>query len=50
MQVKIRPKLPRLPAFVDGKDDLDSQLLRFERFANTMDGLRRIGVRPCLHC
>ena len=32
---QVRPKLPRLPAFVDGKDDLDSWLLRFERFANT---------------
>ena len=32
---QVRPKLPRLPAFVDGKDDLDSLLLRFERFANT---------------
>jgi len=26
-------KLPQLPPFVDGKDDLDSWLLRFERFA-----------------
>ena len=32
---QVRPKLLRLPAFVDGKDDLDSWLLRFERFANT---------------
>ena len=32
---QVRPKLPRLPAFVDGKDDLDSWLLRFERFAST---------------
>ena len=32
---QITPKLPRLPAFVDGKDDLDSWLLRFERFSNT---------------
>ena len=32
---QVKPKLPRLPAFVDGKDDLDSWLLRFERFANT---------------
>ena len=30
-----KPKLPKLPAFVDGKDDLDLWLLRFERFANT---------------
>ncbi len=26
-------KLPKLPAFSDGKDDLDSYLQRFERFA-----------------
>jgi len=26
-------KLPQLPPFVDGKDDLDSWLLRFERLA-----------------
>ena len=24
---------PELPAFVDGKDDLDNYLLRFERYA-----------------
>ena len=28
-------KMPGLPAFVDRKDDLDSWLLRFERFATT---------------
>ena len=28
-----RGKSPRLPAFVDGKDELDNYLLRFERFA-----------------
>ena len=28
-----RPKAPKLPAFVDGKDDLDNYLERFERFA-----------------
>ncbi|KAK3790633.1 hypothetical protein RRG08_043916 [Elysia crispata] len=27
--------MPKLPAFVDRKDDLDSWLLRFERFATT---------------
>ena len=32
---QVKPKLPRLPAFVDGKYNLDSRLLRFERFANT---------------
>ena len=37
---QVRPKLPRLPAFVDGKDDLDSWLLRFERFANTSGWLK----------
>ena len=28
-------KAPKLPAFVDGKDDLDAYLQRFERFAET---------------
>ena len=37
---QVRPKLRRLPAFVDGKDDLDSWLLRFERFANTSGWLK----------
>ena len=32
---QVRPKLPKLPAFVDGKDDLHCRLLRFERFATT---------------
>ena len=32
---QVKPKLPKLPAIVDGKDDLDSWLLRFEGFANT---------------
>ena len=31
--LSIRGKSPRLPAFVDGKDELNSYLLRFERFA-----------------
>ena len=30
-----RAKAPKLPAFVDGKDDLDAYLQRFERFAET---------------
>ena len=30
-----RAKAPKLPAFVDGKDDLDAYLQRFERFADT---------------
>ena len=30
-----RAKAPKLPAFVDGKDDLDVYLQRFERFADT---------------
>ena len=32
---KSAAKLPKLPAFVDGKDDLDSYLQRFERFAKS---------------
>ena len=30
-----RAKAPKLPLFVDGKDDLDAYLQRFERFAET---------------
>lgn len=30
---QIKAKAPKLPSFVDGKDDLDSYLQRFERFA-----------------
>ena len=30
-----RAKAPKLPSFVDGKDDLDAHLQRFERFAAT---------------
>lgn len=30
-----RAKAPKRPAFVDGKDDLDAYLQRFERFADT---------------
>ena len=30
-----RAKAPKLPSFVDGKDDLDAYLQRFERFATT---------------
>ena len=33
-------KMPKLPAFVDRKDDLDSWLLRFERFATTSGWLK----------
>ena len=32
---KDRAKAPKLPSFVDGKDDLDAYLQRFERFAAT---------------
>ena len=32
---KSAAKLPKLPVFVDGKDDLDSYLQRFERFARS---------------
>ena len=30
-----RAKAPKLPSFVDGKDDLDAYLQRFDRFAVT---------------
>ncbi|XP_073238079.1 uncharacterized protein [Porites lutea] len=33
-----RAKAPKLPSFVDGKDDLDAYLQRFERFAATATG------------
>ena len=33
-----RAKAPKLPSFVDGKDDLDACLQRFERFATTTTG------------
>ncbi|CAH3022482.1 unnamed protein product [Porites evermanni] len=33
-----RAKAPKLPSFVDGKDDLDVYLQRFERFATTAKG------------
>ena len=33
-----RAKAPKLPSFVDGKDDLDAYLQRFERFATTAKG------------
>ena len=32
---KVSAKKPKLPAFVDGKDDLDSYLARFERTTST---------------
>ena len=35
-----RTKAPLLPGFVDGKDNLDSYLLRFERYA-TVAGWER---------
>ena len=31
---EVRSKAPKLPSFVDGKDDLDAYLQRFERFAD----------------
>ena len=31
----VTAKAPRLPNFIDGKDDLDAYILRFERFAQT---------------
>ena len=31
-----RAKAPKLPSFVDGKDNLDAYLQRFERFATTV--------------
>ena len=36
-----RGKAPKLPSFVDGKDDLDAYLQRFERFAETAKWKKR---------
>ena len=35
VDIYVRPKLPKLPAFVDRKDNLESWLHRFERLAST---------------
>ena len=35
-----RGKSPRPPAFVDGKDELDNYLLRFERLPQSTSGRR----------
>ena len=35
---------PELPAFVDGRDDLDNYLLRFERYATVAGWKRRPGL------
>ena len=40
-----RAKAPKLPSFVDGKDDLDAYLQRFERFADTAKWKRRMGIK-----
>ena len=39
-EVVAKAKLPNLPPFQDGKDDLDSYLQRFERFARTSDWVK----------
>ena len=42
-----KTKTPVLPGFVDGKDNLDSYLLRFERYA-TVAGGKRSDWATCL--
>ena len=42
-----RTKAPVLPGFVDGKDDMDSYLLRFERYT-TVAGWERSDWATCL--
>lgn len=32
---EVKAKIPKLPAFCEGKDSMDSYLKRFERFAET---------------
>ena len=34
----IRAKAPKIPAFNEGKDEMDSYLLRFERYATEQNG------------
>ena len=43
-----RAKAPKLPSFVDGKDDLDAYVQRFERFAATAKGKDRMGFETKL--
>jgi len=39
-----KAKAPKLPSFVDGKDDLDAYLQRFERFATTAKWIKLNGL------
>ena len=45
-----RAKAPKLPTFVDGKDDLDAYLQRFERFAETAKWKKMDGHRSSVLC
>ena len=45
-----RAKAPKLPSFVDGKDDLDAYLQRFERFADTVSEKKQDGHRSSVLC
>ena len=45
-----RAKAPKLPSFVDGKDDLDAYLQRFERFAETAKWKKMDGHRSSVLC
>ena len=36
-------RTPPLPSFVDGKDNLDKYLLRFERYASVANGIEVLG-------
>ena len=40
-----RAKAPKLPSFVDGKDDLDAYLQRFESLQLQLNGRRQDGLR-----
>ena len=44
-----RAKAPKLPSFVDGKDDLNPYLQRFERFAQ-LSGMKLDGHRSSVLC
>ena len=45
-----RAKAPKVPSFVDGKDDLDAYLQRFERFAETAKWKKMDGHRSSVLC
>ena len=45
-----RVNAPKLPSFVDGKDDLDVYLQRFKRFSETAKWKKMDGYRSSVLC